>query len=118
RDLSIDIDQTSYKDIGMLSEEVPFKFNVTINDRDDLLLNILPSNEGIYLKAYQLFFLEGICYFLSERQAKIVEQVSHMRGFGPLPVEKNSVNMFISEILPQFEKVGQVHLSEDVKTQL
>src|SRR5699024_5064188 len=95
---------------------VPIQYSLSKNDNDELLLTHNDLSHLLYLSPYQMLYHDGTFYFPKKEHIPIVEQVMSFGLMGnTYPIEKNQADVFISEVLPSLEKVGEVAISEQIK---
>src|SRR5699024_6180790 len=67
-------------------------------------------------KAYDMMFYDGTFYFPKPEHIPAVEQIIRFgAAFRQLPLTKNQADLFLSEVLPSLEDIGDVHISKHVK---
>lgn len=119
RNFTVEWDGTRYTPIEILKDTLPFNFSITRNNQNELMLNLSNAKRGIYLKLYQIFFMDGTFYIPNQEQVPVLENISQIvRRDTELPVSKNQSDIFLSEVIPSLEKIGHIHLTEDVAKEI
>lgn len=120
RDLTVETDGGStYKDIRIVEDELPFQFDLAKDNQGQLMLTIEQLEQMTYLKLYELIFKKGSFYFPSKEQIPVVERVSVIPpSHKSLPITKNKADTFISEVLPSLKRIGDVQIAESVSSEI
>jgi superfamily II DNA or RNA helicase len=118
RDFTVESGSKSYQSIHIEKERLPFNFNLSKNDEEELVLKMKEMPGEVYFDKYDLLFYDGTFYFPAKEQIPILNQIS---GFGTdlsLPIEKNQADTFLSEALPTLKKIGEVQVAEAVAEEI
>jgi SNF2 family DNA or RNA helicase len=119
RNLSVEANSKTYKELEMVEGDLPFRFALNKNERNDLLLTMHEVEESVYFKHYDALFSHGTFYFPLKEQVPILELISQFgRIDQQLPISKKQADAFLSEVLPSLKKVGEVVISEDVSSDI
>jgi len=118
RNLIVDTGREQFNNISLEQETLPFHFSLAENQQEDLLLK-MNDIQADYLPLYEMLFYGGIFYFPNKTQIPIVEQIDQ---FGmddvELPIRKSQADQFLSEVLPSLQQIGDVEVSENVKSEV
>lgn len=119
RNFSVEHRNETYGEIEVKMEELPFRFSLTKNKLDELLLELGEGKGAVYFKSYELLFHQGVFYFPSKEQVRIVDEISKF-GIGDLqlPIRKAQADTFLSEVLPSLKKVGEVAVAESITSEV
>ncbi|MFC3041204.1 SNF2 helicase associated domain-containing protein [Virgibacillus xinjiangensis] len=119
RDLMVETPVKTYNHPSVAEEELPFQFEVTKNDRNDLLLKMEEVEEVTYFPPYELLFYQGTFYFPKKEQVPILEEISRF-GMQNLQfsIPSSKSDTFLSEVLPSLKKVGEVEIEEQVAEEI
>jgi len=121
RDFTVEWDGENYSNLTIEQDTLPFQFDLTKNEKGDLLLNMENNNGGHaeYFKNYEILFSNGTFYYPKKEQIPILEQIV---GFGmdelSLPITKKQADVFVSEVIPSLKKVGEVKTSKAVQEEI
>lgn len=119
RDFTVEINDKIFKHIQVVYDELPFQFEITKNETDDLILMMDDISEATYFNLYNLLFSRGIFYFPTKEQIPIIEQITDL-GLEDqqLPINDEQTDIFLSEVLPSLKKVGGVDIAEKVAAEI
>lgn len=115
----VEVAEKEYSHVDIIENTLPFQFALTKNEQSDLLLQMEDVRDAVYMRAYQLLFFDGTFYFPTKEQIPIVEQIA---SFGTmtdtLPIQQEQTDLFLSEVLPSLKQVGEVVISDEVKSEI
>ncbi|MBP2076320.1 DEAD/DEAH box helicase [Oceanobacillus polygoni] len=119
RDFTVESQQKSFQHIGVERDVLPFRFSLTKNDQNDLLMKMADAEEATYFPYYDMLFHEGMFYYPTKEQVQVLEEVTK---FGmhdlQLPIPKAQADVFLSEVLPSLKKIGGVEVSETITAEI
>ena len=118
RDFTVESGEKSYQPIYIEKERLPFNFNLSKNNREELVLKMGEMPGVVYFDKYDLLFYNGTFYIPAKEQIPILDQIA---GFGTdlsLPIEKNQADAFLSEALPTLKKIGEVQVADAVAEEI
>ena len=119
RDLTVDSGLNTFQNVDIAENTLPFHFSLTQNDKEDLLLHMGNMSGSRYLKDYGCLFADGTFYFPGKDQLPIME---HLTALGmenhSLPIKQSQANMFLSEVLPSLEKVGDLKVDDTLASEI
>jgi SNF2 family DNA or RNA helicase len=119
RNLSVEANSKTYKELEMVEGDLPFRFALNKNERNDLLLTMHEVEDSVYFKHYDVLFCNGTFYFPLKEQVPILELISQFgRIDQQLPISKKQADAFLSEVLPSLKKVGEVVIAEEVSSDI
>lgn len=115
RDLTVTIEKQEYKVIEVEEGSSPIGFSVNHDESEELVLEITGVQGTHYLKNYQLVFSEGVFYFPTRNQLKVIEQTNRFGKFDQkLPISKAMSDTFFSEALPVLKRSAPIAISKQV----
>jgi len=119
RDFTVEAGERTYSKPLLMKDVLPFRFGLTENQRDDLMLTIDDVSEAVYFELYQLLFHKGIFYLPGKEQIPVLEQINQFgMGDQQLPIERKQADIFFSDVLPSLEKVGEVDIDTHVESKI
>lgn len=115
RNCSFEVGNSFYQEVTVVKGTLPFQFSFT-KEEDRLLMRMDDAPRALLLEPYDIVFIDGIFYFPAEEQVPLVKTLFRF-GTANLELEvgNNQADYFVSEVLPQLERVGKVDISEQVK---
>lgn len=115
RNVTVQTNDKDYLGFEMIIGELPFQFSLTKRSDEELVLEMNEIENVTYLKSYQLLFLEGTFYLPQREQIPVLEQIAK---FGitnhRFPILKSQADVFLSEVIPVLEDIGEVNVDEKV----
>src|SRR5699024_3348263 len=86
------------------------------DEKEELNLTMPNPPAGMFFESYQLYFAEGAFYFPKREQIPIIKQIVQldMNENINLPVSKEQTDVFLSEVLPSLEKIGDIEIDETI----
>jgi len=119
RDLHIETRDNTYKYPTIVRDDSPFRFMVTHDDAEQLVLQMEGVEGATYFEDYRMVFLDGTCYFPTKAQQKTWEQIRQLGMTNhALPITTATADRFFSESLPVLKKQSQVDISEAVTDEI
>lgn len=105
--------------ISIEMDVMPLQYSLSKNEYDDLLLTHHNLSQMMYISPYRVLYSDGTFYFPKKEHIPIVEQVMQFGLIGNIfPIRKSQADVFISEVLPSLEKVGDVSISEHIQEEI
>lgn len=118
RDFRLKKEHTVLDRLEIREGQLPFEYQLVKDEADHLLLQLENNSEMEYLSPYNMLMDRGIIYFLNSEQQPIIDQLFRVKEIRELPIAKKQADQFISEVLPSLNKVGHVHISEPVASEI
>lgn len=119
RDFTVEVNNKVFKHIEVIHDHLPFQFEITQNDQEDLMLVMNDVAEATYFDLYDLLFSNGVFYFPTKEQIPILEQITNLGLENQqLPINNDQADVFLSEVLPSLKKIGGVEISEKVAAEI
>lgn len=118
RDFRLKKNHTVLERIEVKDSQLPFEYQLVKNDADHLILQLEDISQIDYLPTYHLLMEKGNLYFLNAEQQPVIEQLFSVQEMKELPIAKEQADQFISEVIPSLKRVGHVHVSEDVASEI
>ncbi|GAB4074902.1 DEAD/DEAH box helicase [Barrientosiimonas marina] len=115
RDFTVKAPEASYQNIEVIENDLPFSFDLAKTDSGELSLQMEGIQDVTYLQPYEMLFVAGTFYFPAKDQLPIVDQIATAAQQGSeLPVAKEQADDFISQVVPSLEKIGDVHMADNI----
>ncbi|MGM8366605.1 SNF2 helicase associated domain-containing protein [Virgibacillus sp. W0181] len=118
RNFTVVTEVKQFSSVQLEKGALPFQFSLTKNTGNDLMLE-MKDVSGTYLKDYQILFSEGTFYFPEKAQIPVLEQIAKLgMKDHELPIVKGQADVFLSEVLPVLNDVGDVTIAEKVSEEI
>lgn len=119
RDLTVELNQKIFKHIEVRQDELPFQFEITENEQEDLMLVMNDVAEASYFDLYDVLFSEGVFYYPNKEQIPIIKHITNLKSDHlRLPINNDQTDIFLAEVLPSLKKVGDVDISEKIAAEI
>ncbi|MRH41697.1 helicase SNF2 [Aquibacillus halophilus] len=116
----------SYKKIDIKKNEIPFDFKLDKGLNDDFLLDVTKLVHMQFFDVYNYVLTNNALYKLTTEQQLILKELSagiqHSRTriaeHRSIPIAKEQMESFLSVVIPEIKKVGQLEITEQVSSQI
>lgn len=114
-------DDVSYKEVAFNDKELPFSFQLSKNNAEEFQIHLYELPEITYFPEYGWLFYDGVFYKPKDEQKPFVEGLISFQEVASerfLPIAKNQIEPFLSQVLPGLKKIGKVEIAENVSDQI
>ncbi|MDL4843169.1 DEAD/DEAH box helicase [Aquibacillus rhizosphaerae] len=123
---SFDSTYGSYKQIEIIDNEIPFSFKLDKGSNDNFSLDITTLMQTQLFDAYNYAWTNNALYKLTGEQQTILREISSgLKQPGrrfveqeSIPIAKEQMESFLSIVIPEMKKVGQLEITEQVSDQI
>ncbi|MGC4378493.1 DEAD/DEAH box helicase [Fictibacillus sp. Mic-4] len=118
-DVRLEHNGYSYEAVELLDEESPFLFQLDQSSSGDFELKLENFHIESLFPMYGWLFYEGNLYKLTaNQQAMLKELASSCKQNRKLPIAKEQVGSFLSNVAPGLKKIGQLHIAKAISNQI
>lgn len=121
RNIYFQIDRREYRQIEFHESELPLAIQLEKGEGDDFQLDLKNLAHFHYLDLYGYIIRDNRLYKASPNQQVLVrELITLLNGAKNqvLPIDKDQIEPFISQVAPQLEKISKLEISEKVSSKI
>ncbi|WP_226037295.1 DEAD/DEAH box helicase [Aquibacillus saliphilus] len=116
----------TYKQLEIVEKEVPFGFKIDKGLDDEFNLDITELTNMEFFDLYNYVLKDNTLYKLTaEQQSVLLELSSGILTAGPtfldqqfIPIAADQMESFLSVVIPEMKKIGEIEISEQVSNQI
>ncbi|WP_117168132.1 DEAD/DEAH box helicase [Paraliobacillus sediminis] len=115
-----------YNQIELIDEDLPFNFKLDKGEEEEFRLNVTEMIDMSFFELYNYVLKDNCLYKLTTEQQNILLEISS--GLLPtdpflddeqyITISADQIESFLSVVVPEMKKVGQIEMAEQVSNQI
>ncbi len=121
RSLTVRSNNDAFTKVEIKTDQSPINFTINRHEKssDMLTLKTEAGKELIYYEYYDMFFKKGVFYFPNESQLAVLKPAMNLGIRNHLlPIQKDDVDEFFSEVVPALKKTAKVKIDDAVSKEI
>ncbi|SFB09549.1 MULTISPECIES: DEAD/DEAH box helicase [unclassified Bacillus (in: firmicutes)] len=119
--VKLEVEGEMYEGLHLSTERLPLRFDFSEIEGKGYQLKMRGFNKLIILGSYSLVLTDGTFVELKDEDCQRLTDMKRMldsTGKNAIPIAEKQVGFFLEKVVPGLKKLGEVHLSKEISSQL